>query len=465
MFFWIKSEFGKIAGFVASIFYLYAPYHLIDIHFRASIGEILSFAILPYAFFMMKQITKNGRGIYMFLHGVILSCLILSHLPTSVFSFPILFFYGVLLLFQEKKINFQSFFSLLIPFILSFLFTAFYTLPLLYESKYIIFSRPHIDFFPTYSYIFAPVRFGLLFQGHQGELYPILGYIQWVVIFGSIILLFLKDISSNSKRLLIFFLVIFFMLFFLMQQISLPIWNALPFLKDIQFSYRIMLELSLLAAVVAGIVAQELYRRKKLIVIFILCFLAITSTILNWGNRQTEPAVTDAVLQKQSVSPEIPGVVEVTTPIWVNIHEPWIGIFPKAPIEILSGNATIHMLLHNQTRHEYLITVSKRVLVKENTYYFPGWKLFVNSVTHAITYTNKKYSGIVVFSLSPGKYHVRLQFLPTAITSTARVVSEYTFLLALLLFLALDFFERKSSLTTHDTNPSHAKKHKRYGKN
>lgn len=38
MFRWIKDEFGEKSGFVAAVFYLFAPYHLIDLHFRVVRG-------------------------------------------------------------------------------------------------------------------------------------------------------------------------------------------------------------------------------------------------------------------------------------------------------------------------------------------------------------------------------------------------------------------------------------------
>ena len=61
MYYWIKEETkNKIAGFVAGIFYLFAPYHLLDLHFRFAIGEILAFAILPACFYFIKKNGKKG---------------------------------------------------------------------------------------------------------------------------------------------------------------------------------------------------------------------------------------------------------------------------------------------------------------------------------------------------------------------------------------------------------------------
>ena len=63
MYFWIKDQFGKTAGFVAAIFYLFAPYHLLDLHYRASVGEVLSFVFIPLVFLFARKIIVSPKFI------------------------------------------------------------------------------------------------------------------------------------------------------------------------------------------------------------------------------------------------------------------------------------------------------------------------------------------------------------------------------------------------------------------
>lgn len=58
MYFWVKDELGQKSGFVAGIFYLFMPYHLVDLHFRVSIAETLSFVFLPLALLGTKKSHK-----------------------------------------------------------------------------------------------------------------------------------------------------------------------------------------------------------------------------------------------------------------------------------------------------------------------------------------------------------------------------------------------------------------------
>ena len=47
MYIWVKYEINGKAGFTAAVFYLFAPYHLVDIHFRVTVAESMSFAFIP----------------------------------------------------------------------------------------------------------------------------------------------------------------------------------------------------------------------------------------------------------------------------------------------------------------------------------------------------------------------------------------------------------------------------------
>ena len=56
MYLWIRTVTGnKFAAFVSAIFYVFNPYHLIDIHFRATLGESTIFTLAPLIFFFITK--------------------------------------------------------------------------------------------------------------------------------------------------------------------------------------------------------------------------------------------------------------------------------------------------------------------------------------------------------------------------------------------------------------------------
>src|SRR6266404_1486772 len=423
MYLWMKDELGKKAGFVAAIFYLFAPYHLIDLSFRVSIGELTSLAILPFLFLTTKKLVTTRKNIFILLTSLSLALLILSHQATALISFPIVILYGIIVWLRKKEKTLHTVLVTLSSYLLGILLSAFYWIPIFALKNDIWYGAyPKIDFHTFLDTLYSPHRFGILFQGHMGELYINVGYTEWLVLFFALYLLYKKRVKGNDKKLLLFALGMFLILFIFTQSITKPIWNYFSFTESIQFAWRLFLEMSLIVAVVAGVIAKNVKSNKF---IFILCAITIMYTILNWGNRQTEPQLTDAIFRNQPLFQEKPGEVELTTPVWVDRYAKWIGIYPKSHMQVLSGSAQITPEVRQQTLHTYKISVKKNAVIKENTFYFPGWELFVNGQQKPINYLNKKYRGVITFPLKKGTYQIKLLYVYNSVSVIAQRLSLF----------------------------------------
>ena len=431
MYYWIKDELGEKSGFVAAIFYLFAPYHLIDLHFRVSIGELVSMAILPFLFLSTKRWLDKKNSNYFLFTALLFAFLILSHQATALVASPFVLIYGMLKVKISRK-NLIGLALITAPFIIGGLIATFYWLPILSESKYIFYGHiDQIDFHPFLQFFYSPHRFGLLFQGHMGELYTSLGYSQWAVIAFAIYLFFKKKVKASDKPLLLFSLISFFILFFMMTKISNPVWNLLYFLKNIQFSWRLLIEATFFVSVIAGIVIK--YINNKVIV-FLLVFFTIFYTILNWGNRQTEPQINDTVLRNQAVFTDNSSV-ELTTPYWVHINFDKTYQLPQGHIQILSGKAEIRETKRLQTVHSYIINAQTNVEIKENTFYYTGWTVTANEMVLKLNYNNPKYPGVITFKLPKGKYLVDLEFKNTNDRIIGKMISGISLILLITLFI------------------------------
>lgn len=427
MFYWIKDELGEKPAFAAAIFYLFAPYHLIDLHFRVSIAELVSMAILPFLFLATKRLIEKRLFFYFIYTSILFSLLIISHQVTSFASFPLLIIYGFGVWIRNRKKNIKGFLLMFVSYITGILLTAFYWFPIFIESKYTLYNLENqITFHNFNDFFYSPNKFGFLFQGHMGGLYTVIGYTQWlVVIIGLYILLKIK-LKKKEKILLAGSLSIFFILFIMMQSITKPIWDIMPIIKNFQFSWRLSIEAIIAVAIIAAIVVKTYSNRRFFI---ILCFVTIAYTILNWANRGAVPQITDAVLRNQPVWNDYPGQIDVLTPIWVDIYKPWIGTIPKNHADILSGKAQIVEISHLITRHEYVVDAKTKTKIKENTFYFPGWELLLNNKEAKINYTNKQYPGVITFDLDKGLYKVELIFTDTIDRKVGEWVSMITAIL------------------------------------
>jgi hypothetical protein len=424
MFLWIKKELGEKPAFVAAIFYLFAPYHLIDLHFRVSLAEVVSMAILPFLFLTTKLLIQTGLFRYFLYTSCLFALLLLSHQVTSFVSFPLLVIYGFAVWIRKDKRKFRRYFYMLFAYVTGFFLAAYYLIPIFLENKFVHYSAEKIiSFMPFFYFLYSPDRLGLLFQGHMGELYTIVGYTQWIVLFIGFYILLQKKNASKDKILLGGSLIIFTVLFLMMQSFTKPIWDTIPFIKNFQFSWRLMIECIFVIAVIAGIVVKR-YKGKTFFIL--LCFFTIAYTILNWGNRKAVSELNDAVLMRQEILKEYPGHVDVLTPKWVDINKAWIGKGTKGHIEVLNGNAEIAEVHRSIEKHEYVVQVKSKVVIKENTYYFPGWKVLVDEKETKIDFKNKQYPGVITFNLDKGLHKVELVFTDTIDRMIGKWISGVT---------------------------------------
>ncbi len=421
MYLWMKDEFGDKSGFAAAVFYLFAPYHLIDLHFRVSIAELVSMAILPFLFLTTKRFVETRYSIFFIYTSILFALLILSHQVTSLASFPFLIIYGFSVWLRYKKKNIKILLHMIFAFINGLLLTAFYWIPVLIESKYTAYGTEVVISFHSFrDFFYPPNLFGLLFQGNKGEIYTSIGYTQWLVVFIGIFILLKKKVHGKAKIVLTSSIIIFFILFLMMQSFTKPLWDIIPIINNFQFSWRLSIQVIIVIGVIAAIVIKT-YTNKKFFIL--LCFITIAYTILNWGNRKAMPQTADAVLRNQMVFDDYIGQVNALTPIWVDKYKPWIGKIPNKHIEILSGNAEIVELSHLITNHEYIISAKSKVELKENTYYFPGWKVLVDNIETQINYKNKHYPGVIIFKLGKGLHKVEVIFTDSLERRIAKWIS------------------------------------------
>src|SRR6266568_2717132 len=83
---WLRKIFSWKSAFVASLIYVYFPYHLLDIYQRGSVGEVLALCIVPFIFW---QIERRA----MVWAGVGLGLLIMSHNSLAFIFLPVIFLY------------------------------------------------------------------------------------------------------------------------------------------------------------------------------------------------------------------------------------------------------------------------------------------------------------------------------------------------------------------------------------
>lgn len=431
---WIKDEFGKTAGFIAGLFYLFAPYHLVDLHFRNAVGEMAAFALLPLCFFFTKKIIIQTSTKWILANAIAITLLMFSHLTALVMTLPFLTIYAIIVLFRKKQKQLFKLIFLGLSFLLALLLSCFYWLPIIFEGKYIFWGvQSSLTFYPLADLLYSPWRYGLLFQGPYGEHSHLVGYTQLGIIFLGVYFLVKHKISNGyQKTILLFFLIAFCITFFMILPISKPIWYTIPFIKSFQFSYRLLMFSALAISVIAAIVLTNIANKK---IVITICFLTIFLTILNWGNRKVIPEINDDSIRYILLNNDY-GRGELTSPIWINDNPIYSKHRPLSPqLETLSGKTSIIQLNDHPTKHEYVVNAQTNARLKDNTFYYPGWKVTANNTIIPIDFQDKNYPGTLVFNLKEGLYKVTIELTDTYPRKIGKIVSLATFSILILYIL------------------------------
>ncbi len=430
---------NRLAAFSSGIFYIFNPYHLIDVHFRATLGESTIFTLAPLTFYFLIKYFNSKQIIHLILLGIFTAILFQAHPLMALTIVGIMFLYSVFYCLRKGKRKFMNILAMLILGCLSsiYLWSSF----IIYAPYIYPYPSSELYFYPFHQLFYSPWKLGFLFQGHYGELALIIGYTQLLIIFISIIALFRKKIKPIFKKDFIFWLVLFFIFLFLMHPGSFFIWKLFPLFWMFPPTGRLLLPIAFTTSVLAGFFILNFYNAKTKRIIYALLIITVLYTILNWGHRTVISTITDANLRDyvwESTKDE-GRVAYFLNNKWADHDNFWFSELPKSHLEILQGQADIEEISRNSTRHIYIIDAKTPLIIKENTLFYPGWELRSNGKKVNI-YPGER--GVINAKLPRGLQKIELKYSDISIYKQFKYLSIGVFA-ALFLFLFRAFVKRK----------------------
>jgi len=421
-----KITKNNLAAFAGAIVYLYTPYHLVDLHFRVSIAEVIAFTIAPLIFYLILKIEENKKINYILWLGLLFGIFFLDHPAQFIFYSGIFFAYILYqIIFLKKKI-FKVFLCVSLSFLIGMIISSYAWLARFTLSQF-TYSSTLIHIPVTYvrplELLFSPWRFGLLFQGSQGELSFAIGYTQIAIIILSAYFIWRYKFSSPVVKQLLFWFFVSIAIIFLMLPYSKLIWDLFPLLNLMQFSYRLLHPLIFCISILTAYLVLHYKTKKKIIFIFLI--LTIGYTLLNWGNRGMIPSINDQWIANNLIysTPKGEAMVEGRTIWWKSKTEPWITQIAENHLEFIKGDGQIKEISRTSVNHTYTVYASTPSALLENTFYFPDWTIRVDSRPVKINYTSSAYPARMVFNIPKGLHYVQIQYSDIPIIKTAKLLS------------------------------------------
>jgi uncharacterized membrane protein len=415
MYFWLKEIWGREAGFIGGLLYMFAPYRFVDLYVRGAIGESLAFVWPPLILYFALKFSQGPKWIYLMGGSISFACLILSHNALSLMFLLVVFGYiAYLILNSNKKFLFIIHYSLFI--ILGFSLSAFFWLPAFLEGKYTlrdIVTKGNITGFePLARLIYSPWSYG-----GTGVFSVQLGILQWlgVVLAPFVIWQFWRK-KEKIWLFLLFLLIYFWISIFLILPFSRPLYFKITLLQKFQFAWR-WLSLSIFppAVFTAAIIC---FFPKKFKFFYLCLFIFISLYI----NRNFWHAKDYLYYPEDFYTQAYPGTTDTgeSAPRWsVRFMEK----FPKAHLEVIEGEAKIEEKERKSNYHEYKVIAKTPTRLLENTLYFPGWEILVSGKPVEVQFQDPAYRGLMTFNIPEGNYQVVIKFGETKLRQFANLVS------------------------------------------
>jgi hypothetical protein len=457
MYLWMnKFTKNNLAAFTSAIFYLFNPYHLIDIHFRATLGESTVFALAPLVLLFITLYFEKRKFYLLLLVSLSTSLLTFGHPLLAIAVLGIIIMFTFVLAKLNK--NIKLLINTIIFLIIGTLGSIYLWVPFILYAPYMFPNpSPELNFNPYYQLFFSPWRYGFLFQGPYGELALFIGYTQIAITIISVIILFKQKINTKIKIFYSFWIALFFFIIFLIHPLSRNLWNYFPIFWMFIPTGRLLLPLALCTSVIAGYLALYYSNKsqKQKLFLYVIIILTIGTTILNWGHRRVIPEINDNTLRqgvwKSTVTEGI--TAYFLNNKWADKNHFWFSELPKGPIEVLKGKSTVEPLERTSIKHTYIINAETPITVKENTLFFPGWELTSNNKAITI-YPGKR--GVINAQLPKGLQYIELKYDDWSIYKLSKIVSA-TIFIGLILSLLIIVVTKKSKLfiSFFTRNPKH----------
>jgi len=436
-----KEFFGKRGGVLASVFYIWAPYHAVDVYVRGAMNEAWALTIFPFIFWSAYRLIKEKQktGKWLIVLAISIFALLTSHNLMVLIFGPLSALWVALWMWRENKWSRLS--QLLKAGLLALGLAAFFTIPVLTENKFTQIRGQLVGYYDyTAHFVDLNQLFVSRFWGYGPSVWDVIddgmsfqiGHIHWILslfVGGWVLHQLLKIRSKKSKLktihyMLLSLFIVGWLSAFMAHTRSTFVWKLIPPLGYLQFSWRFLTIITFSFSLLAGSVA--LIFRNKRIGNWIIGLLTVGLLVFNWnffvpehgkmGNLTDEEKFSDAAWDLQQTA----GIYDYL-PVYAETA-------PKEPrkylAEILEGEAVVSEEREGTNWAEFKIGVeSELAIIRLGIFKFPGWRVFVDGEEVEVMVPEEEKWGRMWIKVGEGEHQIEVRLHNTLPRTAGNLIS------------------------------------------
>ncbi|MCL5783741.1 MAG: YfhO family protein [Patescibacteria group bacterium] len=439
-----KEFFGKLAGLVAAIFFVYAPYHSVDIYVRGDLTESWGIAFFPLITLGLYKYLRERKPIWFVVSALSLAGLFLSHNIMTMLFVPVvltLVLYWSIALRQIKKI-----YGIALIFLMATGLAAFFLLPSFFELPLINVRQiggyyNFRDHFVTLNQLFINRNFGYgpSILGPNDTLSFQIGWPHWLILFiiPAVVIYFFRKKNYFFAGTVLLFLFFSITAIFMSHSKSVFIWEKISLLQFVQFPWRFLGIIIFTSSFLAASFVSVLKDYIKIVLAFVLIIAAIVLNYQYFRADKYYPNMTDQEMLsgenflRQSMTTFLDYVPEKVK----DLPQKEAADIPAASDKSVSFSKIIKG--SNWWYFSGDNSGGKEAQIKIPIFYFPNWQVLANSKPAALT---EDQSGLMEINVAPGKFIVQGKLTDTPLRKVANLISLLSIISLLGIFI---FYDRR----------------------
>lgn len=436
----VNKKLSQFAGAVSAIFYIWAPYHAVDVFVRGAMNEDWAMVFFPLILWTSYRLIKSDKKSAKWVIALSLSWLglFLSHnLMVMIFA-PIFTFWCLIFLWLEKKWVKIPQLALSGGLILGL--AAFFTIPAFLEQKYVQVNTlisgyyEYIAHFATINQLLFSRFWGYgasVFGPGDGMPFPV-GHFHWIfsiVVIGYLLFGYLKNKKFNGFSLSMFFLLIIgWISTFMAHERSTPIWLSIKTISFLQFPWRFLTIPTFSFSFAAGFLVIFLLRFKKLMP-YLVAAILVGLVAWNWVFFKIERFGPVTVAEKFSGEA---WRIQQTAGIYDYLPKT-AEMAPQAQrtklVEVITGEAKISEESQGTNWAQFKVEVTgTEAELRMGILEFPVWKSYVDGIEVPNYVSKDEKWGRMYIKVPQGSHSVYFRLYNTPIRTVSNYISLATWL-------------------------------------
>ena len=425
---------GRVAGVVAGVAYMYAPYHLVVAYVKGAVPELLGMALWPLALLFLVRIHRGAGTRNVVGFAIVLAATLLAHSLSALLLAGMTLVHSVTLAALRRDP--RPLVRVATATLLGLALAVFVWWPALAESRLVQSNLMTIGYF-NFAAHFVPVldlvhsgwNYGA--SGYPAQFSRSLGPAQWLGLLGALVLF--RRPGGRGERFAL--LVLALLCLFLCVRLSAPLWEAIPLLAYLQFPWKFLAPAALAGSLLLGwLVAEVPVQARRPIAGLALAL------VLGFGVRQAHPW--QQIMREEDFGTPV-HVRELTfratgadvTHIYTS-YLPKTAVLQPTPRSVPADGEG--MVVEGEPGR---LTVEARQagMLRLHVYAFPGWRVEVDG--ERVPVTTAPESGFLALQLPVGRHEVTYAFGASPTRAASAIVSLLAWL-GLLAWLAWRYRRR-----------------------